>query len=387
MKKKLFFNPLLLAVYCLLFVAGCEKPSSDQMLEREVKPVKEKPINVQVQSVKNKSLRPFINAIGTLKPAEEVRISSEVDGILMDVSVDEGTIVSKGMPLASIDDADYRLEVERVLAILKQAEANLSNTRLEYQRKDDLYKKGLISVQQFDDISTRLSLSEAEIERAKSSLSIAKQKLSKTKIYSPMLGVIKLKNVSSGDYIRNGTLIFEIIQTDPLKLNFTITETDVGKLKIGQDVLFSVYALPEKEFNGKLNIISPFLDEKTRTLQAEAVVPNSNNLLKPGFFANVILYTGSPKDIILVPDTSLIYEGEKIKVFIVENRITKERLVKVGQKLKIQLVNKGQQPAVQEYAEIIEGIKEGEQVVVAGQQNLSDNVKVNIVEDSRVQPP
>ncbi|MEK6545108.1 MAG: efflux RND transporter periplasmic adaptor subunit [Nitrospinota bacterium] len=387
MKKKLFFNPLLLAVYCLLFVAGCEKPSSDQMLEREVKPVKEKPINVQVQSVKNKSLRPFINAIGTLKPAEEVRISSEVDGILMDVSVDEGTIVSKGMPLASIDDADYRLEVERVLAILKQAEANLSNTRLEYQRKDDLYKKGLISVQQFDDISTRLSLSEAEIERAKSSLSIAKQKLSKTKIYSPMLGVIKLKNVSSGDYIRNGTLIFEIIQTDPLKLNFTITETDVGKLKMGQDVLFSVYALPEKEFNGKLNIISPFLDEKTRTLQAEAVVPNSNNLLKPGFFANVILYTGSPKDIILVPDTSLIYEGEKIKVFIVENRITKERLVKVGQKLKIQLVNKGQQPAVQEYAEIIEGIKEGEQVVVAGQQNLSDNVKVNIVEDSRVQTP
>jgi RND family efflux transporter MFP subunit len=387
MKKKLFFNPLLLAVYCLLFVAGCEKPSSDQMLEREVKPVKEKPINVQVQSVKNKSLRPFINAIGTLKPAEEVRISSEVDGILMDVSVDEGTIVSKGMPLASIDDADYRLEVERVLAILKQAEANLSNTRLEYQRKDDLYKKGLISVQQFDDISTRLSLSEAEIERAKSLLSIAKQKLSKTKIYSPMLGVIKLKNVSSGDYIRNGTLIFEIIQTDPLKLNFTITETDVGKLKMGQDVLFSVYALPEKEFNGKLNIISPFLDEKTRTLQAEAVVPNSNNLLKPGFFANVILYTGSPKDIILVPDTSLIYEGEKIKVFIVENRITKERLVKVGQKLKIQLVNKGQQPAVQEYAEIIEGIKEGEQVVVAGQQNLSDNVKVNIVEDSRVQTP
>lgn len=387
MKKKLFFNPLLLAVYCLLFIAGCEKPSSDQMLEREVKPVKEKPINVQVQSVKNKSLRPFINAIGTLKPAEEVRISSEVDGILMDVSVDEGTIVSKGMPLASIDDADYRLEVERVLAILKQAEANLSNTRLEYQRKDDLYKKGLISVQQFDDISTRLSLSEAEIERAKSSLSIAKQKLSKTKIYSPMSGVIKSKNVSSGDYIRNGTLIFEIIQTDPLKLNFTITETDVGKLKMGQDVLFSVYALPEKEFNGKLNIISPFLDEKTRTLQAEAVVPNSNNLLKPGFFANVILYTGSPKDIILVPDTSLIYEGEKIKVFIVENRITKERLVKVGQKLKIQLVNKGQQPAVQEYAEIIEGIKEGEQVVVAGQQNLSDNVKVNIVEDSRVQTP
>lgn len=387
MKKKLFFNPLLLAVYCLLFITGCEKPSSDQMLEREVKPVKEKPINVQVRSVKNKSLRPFINAIGTLKPAEEVRISSEVDGILMDVSVDEGTIVSKGMPLASIDDADYRLEVERVLAILKQAEANLSNTRLEYQRKDDLYKKGLISVQQFDDISTRLSLSEAEIERAKSSLSIAKQKLSKTKIYSPMSGVIKLKNVSSGDYIRNGSLIFEIIQTDPLKLNFTITETDVGKLKMGQDVLFSVYALPEKEFNGKLNIISPFLDEKTRTLQAEAVVPNSNNLLKPGFFANVILYTGSPKDIILVPDTSLIYEGEKIKVFIVENRITKERLVKVGQKLKIQLVNKGQQPAVQEYAEIIEGIKEGEQVVVAGQQNLSDNVKVNIVEDSRVQTP
>ncbi|OGV98034.1 MAG: hypothetical protein A2W53_04015 [Nitrospinae bacterium RIFCSPHIGHO2_02_39_11] len=383
MKKRFLLSLsycLLFTACCLLSAAGCEK-------KKETKQVKEKVINVQVQPVKKKSLRPFISAIGTLNPYEEVAVSTEIDGILKDVNADDGTKVLKGMLLAAVDDTDYSLEVERSYAALKEAEANLSNTKLEYQRKEELYKKGLITRQQFDDVTTKLSLSEAELEKAKSSLSIAKQRLSKVKIYSPLSGIVKEKKVSAGSYVKSGSPIFSIIQINPLKLNFSVGEKDVGKLKLGQDIALTVYALPEKEFNGKLNIISPFLDEKTRTLQAEAVVPNSNNLLKPGFFANVTLYTGSPKDIILVPDTSLIYEGEKIKVFVVENRITKERLVKVGQKLKIQLINNGQQPAVQEYAEIIEGIKEGEQVVVAGQQNLSDNVKVNIVEDSRVQTP
>ena len=104
---------LLFTVCCLLFFTGCEK--------KEVKKVAEKIINVQVQPVKKKSLRPFINSIGTLTPYEEVTVSAEVDGVLRDVMVDNGTIISKGMPLALIDDTDYSLEVERTNAALKQA--------------------------------------------------------------------------------------------------------------------------------------------------------------------------------------------------------------------------------------------------------------------------
>jgi membrane fusion protein (multidrug efflux system) len=254
----------------------------------------------------------------------------------------------------------------------------MSNTKPEYQRKDELYKKGLITKQQFDDVTTKLSLSEAELEKSKSSLSIAKQRLSKVKIYAPLSGIVKEKKVSAGSYVRNGTPLFTIIQINPLKLNFMITEADVNKLKMGQHVLFSVYAFPDREFKGELSVIYPYLDEKTRTLQVEAKVPNSDSLLKPGFFVKVMLYTSLPKDKILVPVTSLLYEEDKIKVFVVEGNLAKERYVKAGQKYRLQSAVGSQQSAVNEYTEIIEGVKEGETIVTVGQQNLFEGAKVNV---------
>lgn len=361
---------LLFAVYGLLFLAGCEK--------KEVKVTPEKAINVQVQAAEKKPLRPFIESIGTLNPYEEVTVSTEVDGILKDVKVDEGTVVSKGMTLATIDDTDYSLETKRAEAALKQAEATLANARLEYQRKEALYKEELVTKQQFDDISTRLSLAEADLEKAKATLSLVKERLRKTKIISSLSGVVKEKKVEGGNYVRNGMPLFTIIQTNPLKLNFTVSEKDAGKLKVGQDVLFRVDALPDKEFRGKLSIIYPSLEEKTRTLQVEAKVANPNGLLRPGLFAHLILYTGIERDTILVPVTSLLYEGEKTKVFVIEGDRAKERPVRIGQRYKLQSAVGSPQSTVKEFTEIIEGIKEGEQVVIVGQQNLFEGAKVNV---------
>lgn len=362
---------LLIFIFLTPINSGCKK--------KEVKAPPEKMINIQVQPAEKRPLRPFIETVGSLNPYEEVIVSAEVDGILKDIKVDEGTAVSKGTLLASIDDADYSLEVKRAEAALRQAEANLSNTRLEYQRKESLHKEELVTKQQFDDVSTRLSLAEAEVDRAKASLSLAKQRLSKTGIISPLSGVIKERKVEKGNYVRNGTPLFTIIQNNPIKLNFTVTEKDVGKLKIGQDVLLRVDALPEKEFQGKLSIVYPSLDEKTRTLQIEAQIPNPKGLLKPGLFAHVMLYTGSERDTIIVPVTALLYEADKIKIFIIEGDRAKERPVRIGQKYKLQSKVGSQESGVREFTEITEGVKEAETVVTVGQQNLFENAKVNIV--------
>lgn len=348
---------LLTASILIVMVPACKK--------KETKKTEERSVNVRVQSVEEKALRPFVETIGTLNPYEEVIVSSEVDGILKDVRVDEGTVVSKGMLLSVIDDTDYSLEVKRAEAALRQPQATFENTKLEFGRKQSLYKEQLVTQQQFDDVSTRLSLAEADVERARAALSLAKQKLSKTRIYSPLSGYIKEKKVSAGDYVRNGSNMFVIIQNNPLKLNFTVTERDVGKLKRGQDLTFRVDAFPGREFKGKVSIIYPGLEEKTRTLQVEALAPNPNGLLKPGLFAHVFLYTGAERNTVLVPIISLLYEGETIKVFVVEGDRVKERIVKTGQKYG-------------EMMEIIEGVKKEELVVVAGQQNLSEGVKVNV---------
>jgi len=359
MKKKkpvIILYCLLLAAYCLLFSWGCNKKDAK---------VEEKAYNVQLQTAEKKPLRPFIEATGTLNPNEEVFISAEVEGVLKSVKVDEGVHVSKGMLIAMIDDTDYNNEVKRDEALLRQAEATFANTKLEFQRKEALFKEELVTKQQFDDVSTRLSLTEAEIDRVKAALSLAKQKLSKTRIHSPLACVVKEVKVSTGDFVKNGTQLFVIIQPNPIKLRFAVPEKDVGKLKVGQDVILKVDAFPDREFKGKVSIIYPSLDEKTRTIMVEALVPNPNEVLKPGLYAKVILYTGEAKDTVVVPVTSLLYEAEKVRVFVVEGDRAKERNVKLGSKYG-------------ELMEIVEGIKEGEKVVVAGQQTLSEGAKVNV---------
>lgn len=346
---------LTLLIGLAIIDSGCAK--------KETKAVEEKVINVNTQSTEKRSLRPFIESIGTLIPYEEVTISSELDGVLKNVSIDEGVAVSKGTILTTVDDTDYSLEVKRAEAALKQAEASLSNTMVDYKRKDTLYKEGLATTEEFDEVSTKLSLAEAEIDKARASLSLAKQKLSKTKIFSPISGVVSDKKVSTGDYVRNGTPLIRVIQIDPIKLSFTVPEKDVGKLEGGQDIIFRVDPFPDKEFKGKLSVIYPGLDEKTRTLQVEALVPNQNGLLKPGLFSRVTLYTGAQRGTIVVPVTAILYEAEQTKIFVVQDGRAKEKNIKLGNKYG-------------DVMEITDGLKEGDIVVVAGQQNLSEGVKV-----------
>lgn len=369
-----FILPLIMGLLFVSLLSACSK--------KENKVVEEKIINVKVHPAERKSVRPYIETTGSLNPFEEVIVSAEVDGIIKEIKVDEGTPVSKGMLLATISETDYDLDVKRSEAALKQAEATFANTKLEFQRKSALYKEQLVTQQQFDDVSTRLALAEADVERAKSTLSLAKQKLIKTKIYSPIDGFVKEKKVTAGNYARNGSNLFVVIKNNPLKLNFTVSEKEIGKLKKGQDVIFRVDAFGEKEFKGKVNIIYPSLEEKTRSLQVEALSPNTDGALKPGLFAKVMLYTGEAKDAILIPAISLLYEGDKVRAFVVEGDVAKLRNLKIGQQYKIASMIDEKDSKVIEYIEVIEGIKEGEIVVTVGQQNLSDNAKVKKV-DSR----
>jgi membrane fusion protein (multidrug efflux system) len=180
-----------------------------------------------------------------------------------------------------------------------------------------------------------------------------------------MQGFVREKKVTTGDYVRNGSVLMVVIQSNPIKLNFTVPEKDVGKLKIGQDVLFKVDSFPDQEFKGHVRIIYPSLEERTRTLQVEALVPNSDNRLKPGLFAKVTLFTEQARDVIVVPITAILYDNAKVKVFVAEGNVARERVVNIGNKYG-------------EMLEIFEGLKKGETLVVVGQNNLSDGVKIHV---------
>jgi len=336
---------------------GCKK--QEQQVQKEVV------VNVRVWMAEKRSLQPFVESVGTLKAYEEVIVSSELEGILKSIRVEEGSPVTQGQLIAEIKEMDYRLDKERAKAALKQAEASLAYAKQEYQRKEALYLKELVAKQQFDDVLARLVLSQGDVDRAKVGLDLAQEKLAKANIYAPMGGTVKEKRVTAGEYIRNGTFLVSIIRTDMLKLSFTVTEKDVGSLQVGQDVAFTVDAFPGREFRGRLKKIYPSLEEKTRSLQLEAVLTNSDQSLKPGLFARVTLYTGPARGTVVAPITALLYDNATTKLFVVEGDRAKEREVKLGRKYG-------------EFMEITEGLKEREVVVTVGQNNLMEGVLVNV---------
>jgi membrane fusion protein, multidrug efflux system len=349
-----------LAVFLIVAFAGvgCSK--------KEAKAKEEKVINVKTWTTERKSVRPYLETVGSLKANDEVTVSTEVDGILKSLKVDEGTSVTKGMTLAVINDTDYRLAVDTAEAGLRQAEANLANSKIEYERKASLLKESLVTRQQFDDIFTRLTVAGREMDRAKALVSLAREKSNKTVICSPIQGIVKQKMVTAGDFARAGTPILKIVQIDPLKLSFTVAEKDIGSLKIGQDVIFTADPFPAKEFSGRLATIYPSLDERSRTLQVEAMVPNASLLLKPGIFTRVKLYTGAARDSVLVPITAILYEGTNVRIFVMEGDRARGKQIKTGMKYG-------------EMMEITEGLKGGEQLIVVGQNQLAEGVKVHAI--------
>ncbi len=347
---------IVLTVLIVFSVAACQK---EKKMERETA------VNVRVAAVQEKNVRPFIEATGTLKADEEVIISSEVDGIVKHIRVEEGSAVSEGTLLIEVNQTDYLLDKQRSEAAVKQAEANLANVRSEFQRKESLYKEELVTRQQFDDISTRVILAEAEWARAKSILETSSERRSRTKIYSPLRAMVKEKRVSVGDYVRNGSPLFQLIKVDPLKLIFPISEKEIARIKTGQEVDFTVDSFPDQTFKGRVSLLYPHVDERTRTLQVEATVPNTGRLLKPGLFVKATDYTGASHDVVVAPLTSLLYDNSTISLFVVEGNVAHARTVKTGNKYG-------------EDIEITEGLKAQEQIVVIGQNNLSEGVKVNV---------
>ena len=326
---------------------------------------KENLVNVRVLPAEKKKVQPYLETTGTLNADEEVTVSSEVDGIIRQIKVEEGSLVNKGSLLIEINEIDYMLDSKRSEAALKQAEANLDNAQAEYKRQEALYKEELVTKQQFDDITTKVALAKAALDGAKATLAISREKLTRTKIYSPLNGAVKEKKVSVGDYVRNGTPLLQLIRVNPLKLNFTVSEKDAASIKIGQEVAFSVDSYPAKQFKGKVSLFYPNVEEKTRTLQAEALVNNSDRLLKPGFFARTLIYTSAPREVVLAPITALLYDNSVIRIFVVEGNKARERVIKIGGKYG-------------ESVEVLEGLKELEQIVVVGQNNLSEGVKINV---------
>jgi len=321
---------------------------------------KQKPAGLPVKAapVATGTVTHDVTAVGSLLADESVMIRPEVAGRVASVHFNEGQAVAAGARLVVLDAAEVRAQLEA-----SRADERLTEQRAE--RAAELFKKSFISQQALED--AREAHKKATAQRQEN-----ESRVSKTEIRAPFAGIVGLRQVSAGAYLRAGDDIVRLDKIDLMKLDFRVPEVYLGKLRRDQPVAVRVDAYPGEQFAGRVYAVETTVDEKTRTVLLRGRVENRGARLRPGMFARVTLELGATANAALIPEQAIVPRGGRNFVF----RVVDGRAVLTEVELGAR--SPGQ-------VEIVKGLKAGEQVVTDGQMKLQDGVPVMVVPDKR--PP
>jgi HlyD family secretion protein len=345
----------------------------------------------------------------------QVDLFPRVSGYLERIDVRLGDYVRQGQVVAQIDRSDFLQKVRETEAKLAYAKAQLSeleagsrpedlrqaeegvkqsqsrfdNARYHRERVDALYKRQVISKKEMDLADMEYNVAEAQLAASQQHLKLVREgvrqevkeasrakvkemeallgqeriRFENTLIAAPFRGEICKRYVDAGALISSSTPVVCLIHTDTLKVVANVLEKDVSLVKIGMKARIEAQSLPGKLFEGKITRINSALDSATRTLQAEIEIPNSDRVLKPGMFVRLEVVLSQKPQALVVPRNAVLEErGNKFLFVVLENQALR-RSVTTGFE---------QDPDV----EILEGIAEGERVVVKGQDSLKDRSAV-----------
>ena len=292
------------------------------------------------------------SAVGSLRSNESVVLRPETAGRISSINFRDGSAVSKGSLLVGLDAAMPSAEYD-------QAKANLGLAQLNLQRTRELFEKKFISRQALDNAEAALKVQEA-------TLALALAKLEKTRIKAPFSGMVGIRNVSVGDYVKEGQDLINLEDISTLKIDFRLPESYLGQLKPGQTVEVSTDAMPGRKFEAVLDAINPLVDTGGRAISCRAHLSNSDGRLRPGLFVRVRLIFEQRSNVLMVPEQVIVPDTKNPFVFAVIEGKAVRTPVKTGLRRNAQV-------------EIVDGLQANDEVVTAGQMKLRDGVPVMVV--------
>lgn len=320
-------------------------------------------IPVELTEVETTDLEETIEGIGTLEAKQRVTIKPEVAGTIEQVHFEEGSTVDKGHLLFSIEDAMYQAQRRAKEAALAQARAELSNQRRVYERRQRLYAQNQISEEVKDEAQTRLETAKATLNRLRAEVDQIQETLKDTKIRAPFPGRMGELLVDPGNWVDIGTPLSTIIQSQELRIAFTLPEKFIGKVRTGQLARVRVPAYPNRHFQARVYFVSPQIETSSRTLLVKAALENRDEALKPGGFASVQLQVGMRENVLVIPEEALIPTRTGYMVFAAQDGRAHGRNVQIG------LRKPGQ-------VEITSGLEKGQVIIRSGHINAHEGARV-----------
>ena len=329
--------------FCIISLAASVVMFSCTSEKKQEVKVDEKPL-VRLETVKTQEVEQIqeftatveANVVNNIVPSMSLRIN--------DILVEVGDHVRKGQVLAQMDKTN-----------LLQSQTQLENIQLEYDRAFELYKVGGASKQSLDAQKTQLDVAKTAYENLKEN----------TRLVSPINGIVTARNYDSGDMI-GGEPVVTIEQMSPVKLLVNVSESFYTRVRKGMDVNVKVEVYGDEIFHGKVSLIYPTVDPQTRTFPVEIKLPNKDLKVRPGMFARVTMNFGTQNHVV-APDLSIIKQagsGDRYIYVYKDGKVSYNKVL-LGRRM-------------DDKYEIISGVSDGDQVVVAGQSRLTNGAEVSV---------
>ena len=356
----------IVAAVALWTLACSHKSAGEDAQSESAQPVAE----VTVTHVARADISSMLTVTGTIAglPNEDVKVSSLVPGRVAQMLVAEGDHVSEGQALAKIDDRPFLDQIRQAEAGVEQAKANLENARLNRDRNENLFQRGIAARKEVEDARTQMALSEAAQHQADAALSLAKLQLSRTEVRSPLAGTVVKRLVSVGEQVDGtaATPIFEVASLTEVELFGNVPGVYLGKIRVGQRLPLITDTFPGKTFAGRVVAISAAVDPATNVGLVRIRASNPAGLLRLGMFVSAQLALETHANALVVP-TQAVYRDEEGKPQVY--RVDGENAEAVPVELGIE---------AEDRVELLSGVKPGETIILTGGYGLSDKAKVKV---------
>ena len=352
----------MLGFVLLVGIAGCSE---------EEKTVEELLPSVSVVPIVAIDLQEEIRASGELKARFHTVIAAEVAGRVTGLAVDEGGSAEEGAVVIELDPARRKLDLAAARARLSQAQANTRMETSQAERIRKLHSESVASIQQLEAADTRLLLAESSVRQQEAAVGVARRAVADASVSAPFSGVIARRHVELGEFVQVGTPLFELVSLNPMEAEFSLTELDTERVRVGQPATISVGAFRDRSFEGKVSFVAPTVDPGTRTLRIKANVDNQDGVLRPGLFARVNLGVDRRENILMVPEEAVLQRAGGASLY---------RIVSGDKVERVQVVT-GVQSGDQ--IEVRGEVAVGDRIVARGHGGLADGMVVVVRESAR----
>lgn len=321
-------------------------------------------VEVESARVGRKDIKPVITLSANLDAGWSADISPKADGRIDKLYVEEGDVVKAGAVVADLDMQELTAQVTQAQGNLIVAKSEMEQAELDLCRMESLVKQGAISAQTFDTARIKRDLNYGKVKAAQGNLDQLTARLDNARILAPRDGVVVKRHLQAGFFAKAGTAIVSIADTSSLLAKASLGEGQITQVAVGSPASVIVNALDGRKFSGVITRVSPAAALPARTFTAEISVPNPDGVLKQGMFAKVEIVGNVRKNALVVPEIALVMREDQKTVYVVnqENKVQQ-------QTLKLGYVADG-------FAEVLDGVKEGDLIVVAGHNRIKDGATV-----------